>query len=112
MLLPNDITIKLECSLILNNPNQSQLCSLSLNVIVNVIVNREQKLMEKIELLFESKEQMISLVTRIVANLVLKRRKGETFDGLVEKLIINKNTISTHLPHLQSAHCIAYYTKL
>lgn len=74
-------------------------------------MNREQKLIEKLGVHIESKEQLAPLAARIVASLVLKGKKGETFEGLVEKLNASKSTISTHLTNLQAAHRITYYTK-
>ena len=59
----------------------------------------------------ESKEQMAPLAARIIASLVLKGKKGETFEGLVEQLCASKSTIFTHLTHLQASHRITYYTK-
>ena len=74
-------------------------------------MNREQKLIEKLGVHIESKEQLAPLAARIVASLVLKGRKGETFEGLVDKLNASKSTISSHLTNLQAAHRITYYTK-
>ena len=76
-----------------------------------LIVNREGKLIEKMGVHIESSEQMAPLAARIIASLVLKGKKGETFEGLVEQLHASKSTISTHLTHLQSSHRITYYTK-
>ena len=76
-----------------------------------LIVNREGKLIEKMGVHIESSEQMAPLAARIIASLVLKGKKGETFEGLVEQLQASKSTISTHLTHLQSSHRISYYTK-
>ena len=59
----------------------------------------------------ESKEQMAPLAARIIASLVLKGKKGETFEGLVEQLSASKSTIFTHLTNLQASHRITYYTK-
>lgn len=59
----------------------------------------------------ESKEQMAPLAARIIASLVLKGKKGETFEGLVEQLKASKSTIFTHLTNLQASHRITYYTK-
>lgn len=59
----------------------------------------------------ESREQIAPLAARIVARLVLKGKKGETFEGLVENLKASKSTISTHLTNLQASHRITYYTK-
>ena len=74
-------------------------------------MNREGKLIEKMGVHIESSEQMAPLAARIIASLVLKGKKGETFEGLVEQLQASKSTISTHLTHLQSSHRISYYTK-
>ena len=74
-------------------------------------MNREQKLIEKLGVHIESKEQIAPLAARIVASLVLNGKKGETFEGLVEKLNASKSTISSHLTNLQAAHRITYYTK-
>lgn len=59
----------------------------------------------------ESKEQIAPLAARIIASLVLKGKKGETFEGLVEELNASKSTISTHLTNLQASHRITYFTK-
>ena len=59
----------------------------------------------------ESKEQIAPLAARIIASLVLKGKKGETFEGLVEQLNASKSTIFTHLTNLQASHRITYYTK-
>ncbi len=59
----------------------------------------------------ESKEQLAPLAARILANLVLKGRKGETFENLVAELNASKSTIFTHLTNLQASHRITYYTK-
>jgi len=59
----------------------------------------------------ESKEQLAPLAARILATLVLKGRKGETFENLVSELNASKSTIFTHLTTLQASHRITYYTK-
>ena len=59
----------------------------------------------------ESKEQMAPLAARIIASLVLKGKKGETFEDLVVQLKASKSTISTHLTNLQASHRVTYYTK-
>lgn len=75
------------------------------------MVNRERKLIEKMGVQIESKEQLAPLAARIIASLVLKGKKGETFEGLVEQLSASKSTISTHLTNLQASHRVTYYTK-
>ena len=59
----------------------------------------------------EVKEQLAPLAARILANLVLKGNKGETFENLVSELNASKSTIFTHLTNLQASHRITYYTK-
>lgn len=59
----------------------------------------------------ESREQLAPLAARILANLVLKGKKGETFENLVCDLNASKSTIFTHLATLQASHRITYYTK-
>lgn len=74
-------------------------------------MNREEKLIEKLGVHIESREQLAPLAARIFASLVLKGRKGETFENLVEELNASKSTIFTHLTNLQASHRITYYTK-
>ncbi len=59
----------------------------------------------------EHKEQLAPLAARILANLVLKGKKGETFENLVCDLNASKSTIFTHLTTLQASNRITYYTK-
>lgn len=59
----------------------------------------------------ETREQLAPLAARILANLVLKGKKGETFENLVGDLNASKSTIFTHLTTLQASHRITYYTK-
>lgn len=59
----------------------------------------------------ESHEQLAPLAARIIANLALKGKKGETFENLVCDLKASKSTIFTHLTTLQASHRITYYTK-
>jgi len=59
----------------------------------------------------EHKEQLAPLAARILANLVLKGKKGETFENLVADLNASKSTIFTHLTTLQASNRITYYTK-
>lgn len=59
----------------------------------------------------ESRDQLAPLAARILASLVLKGKKGETFEKLVEELSASKSTIFTHLTNLQASHRITYYTK-
>lgn len=74
-------------------------------------MERREKLIEKMGVHIETKEQLAPLAARILANLVLKGRKGETFENLVSQLNASKSTIFTHLTNLQASHRITYYTK-
>lgn len=73
--------------------------------------NRKDNLIEKMGVHLENKEQLAPLAARILASLVLKGRKGETFESLVTELKASKSTIFTHLTTLQASHRITYYTK-
>lgn len=59
----------------------------------------------------EHKEQLAPLAARILAYLILKGKKGETFENLVNELCASKSTIFTHLTTLQASNRITYYTK-
>lgn len=70
-----------------------------------------KKLIEKIGVHIESKEQMAPLAARILATLILTGKQGTTFESLVCELGASKSTISTHLTTLQATNRITYYTK-
>lgn len=74
-------------------------------------VDKKEKLIEKLGVHFEHKEQLAPLAARIIATLVLKGKKGATFEQLVCNLKASKSTIFTHLTTLQAIHRITYYTK-
>lgn len=74
-------------------------------------MNKREKLIEKMGVHLEHKEQLAPLAGRIFANLVLKGKKGETFENLVKDLNASKSTIFTHLTTLQASNRITYYTK-
>jgi len=75
------------------------------------VKDRKENLIEKMGVHLESREQLAPLGARILATLVLKGRKGETFENLVTELKASKSTIFTHLTTLQASHRITYYTK-
>lgn len=75
------------------------------------MLTKRKKLIEKLGVHIESKEQNAPLAARILATLILTGKQGITFDGLVCELSASKSTISTHLTTLQAAHRITYYTK-
>lgn len=74
-------------------------------------MDKKRKLIEKMGVHLEHREQLAPLAARILANLVLKGKKGETFENLVGELSASKSTIFTHLTTLQASHRITYYTK-
>lgn len=74
-------------------------------------LNKKDKLIEKMGVHLEHKEQLAPLAARILASLILKGKKGETFENLVCELQASKSTIFTHLTTLQASHRITYYTK-
>jgi DNA-binding transcriptional regulator GbsR (MarR family) len=74
-------------------------------------VKKKERLIEKMGVHLETKEQLAPLAARILSYLVLKGRKGETFENLVADLNASKSTIFTHLTTLQASHRITYYTK-
>lgn len=74
-------------------------------------MKKKERLIEKMGVHLETKEQLAPLAARILSYLVLKGRKGETFENLVADLNASKSTIFTHLTTLQASHRITYYTK-
>lgn len=72
---------------------------------------KKENLIEKMGVHLEHKEQLAPLAARILAQLVLKGKKGETFEKLVGDLNASKSTIFTHLTTLQASSRITYYTK-
>lgn len=76
-------------------------------------VNKQKcKLIEKLGVHLESKDQLAPVAARVFAYIVLKGKAGTSFDELVENLCASKSTISTHLTHLQSLDKIKYFTKI
>lgn len=74
-------------------------------------MNTRKKLIEKIGVQIESKDQMAPVAARILATLILSGKQGVTFESLVCELNASKSTISKHLTTLQAADRITYYTK-
>lgn len=74
-------------------------------------MTKKEKLIEKLGVHIESKDQLAPLAARILATLVLSGKKGSTFESLVYELSASKSTISTHLTTLQAANRITYHTK-
>lgn len=74
-------------------------------------VDRKETLIEKLGVHIENKEQIAPLAARIISYLILKGKKGATFERLVCDLKASKSTIFTHLTTLQALQRISYYTK-
>ena len=74
-------------------------------------MTKKEKLIEKLGVHIESKEQLAPLAARIISTLILTGKKGVTFETLVSELSASKSTISTHLTTLQAANRITYHTK-
>lgn len=74
-------------------------------------MTKREKLIEKLGVHIESKDQLAPLAARILSTLILSGKKGATFESLVTELSASKSTISTHLTTLQAANRITYHTK-
>src|SRR5690606_4210409 len=70
-----------------------------------------EKIIEKLGVHIEHREQLAPLAARILSTLILTGKKGITFESLVCELGASKSTIFTHLTTLQAANRITYYTK-
>ncbi|HLV13622.1 MAG TPA: hypothetical protein VKY41_00450 [Xanthomarina sp.] len=75
------------------------------------LLKEKYKLVEKLGVHFESKENLAPVAARILAYIILTGKVGTTFEDLVSNLCASKSTISTHLTHLQSLDKITYFTK-
>ncbi|EAS18577.1 hypothetical protein BBFL7_00722 [Flavobacteria bacterium BBFL7] len=75
------------------------------------ICNEKMRLVEKLGVHLENREQLAPVAARILAYVILTGKKGTTFDEMVTILCASKSTISTHLNHLQDLNKIEYFTK-
>ncbi|MEH6406204.1 MAG: transcriptional regulator [Leeuwenhoekiella sp.] len=75
------------------------------------LTKQKQRLIERLGVHIERKDQFAPLAARIMSTLVLTGKKGCCFDTLVADLSASKSTVSTHLNNLQQGHRISYYTK-
>lgn len=73
--------------------------------------HKKEKLIERLGVHLECREQLAPLAARILATLIVTGKQGITFDGLVADLGASKSTISTHLNNLQHSDRITYFTK-
>jgi DNA-binding transcriptional regulator GbsR (MarR family) len=74
-------------------------------------VSKKEKLVERLGVHLENKEQIAPLAARILSKLILTGRRGITFEDLVCDLCASKSTISSHLTNLQATQRVTYFTK-
>lgn len=74
-------------------------------------MDRRQRLVEKLGVHMECKEQLAPLAARILSTLILAGKQGMSFEKLVSTLEASKSTIFTHLTNLQATKKVSYYTK-
>jgi DNA-binding transcriptional regulator GbsR (MarR family) len=75
------------------------------------ICKEKMKLVEKLGVHLENREQIAPVAARILSYIILTGKKGATFEDMVQILCASKSTISTHLNHLQDLNKIEYFTK-
>lgn len=75
------------------------------------ICDKKMKLVEKLGVHLESRENLAPVAARILSYIILTGKRGATFDEMVMVLCASKSTISTHLNHLQDLQKIEYFTK-
>ncbi|MDW7694809.1 hypothetical protein R9C00_08650 [Flammeovirgaceae bacterium SG7u.111] len=69
------------------------------------------RLIEKLGLVFENKENLPPLAARIKATIIMYEPNGLTFDDLIAIHKASKSTVSTSLNLLTNLNKITYYTK-
>lgn len=72
---------------------------------------KKERLIERLGVHLEYRDQLAPLAARIVATLILTGKQGITFGELVSNLGASKSTISTHLNNLQLTDRVTYFTK-
>lgn len=75
------------------------------------LITKKERLIERLGVYIECKDQLAPVAARIVSTLILTGKKGMTFDELVDSLSASKSTISTHLNNLQQVERVKYFTK-
>jgi len=75
------------------------------------LLQKKERLIERLGVHLECRDQLAPLAARIVATLILTGKQGVTFDELVVNLGASKSTISTHLNNLQHKDRVTYFTK-
>ena len=77
----------------------------------NQLLEEKQRLVEKLGVIIENKNQLAPVAGRIISYVILTGKSGTTFEDLVINLCASKSTISTHLNHLVDLKQIEYFTK-
>ncbi|WP_299100383.1 transcriptional regulator [uncultured Winogradskyella sp.] len=77
----------------------------------NNICKEKMRLVEKLGVHLENREQLAPVAARIMAYVILTGKNGTTFEELVTVLCASKSTISTHINHLQGLNKLEYFTK-
>ncbi len=77
----------------------------------NEICKEKQRLVEKLGVAIEQKDQLAPVAARILSYIILTGKAGTTFEDLVSHLCASKSTISTHLNHLSDLKKVFYFTK-
>lgn len=75
------------------------------------LINQKKELIEKLGVNLEKLHKMAPVAARIFATLILSKKKGVTFEELVEELNASKSSISTHLESLQTLNKVSYITR-
>lgn len=73
--------------------------------------SRKKELIEKLGVNLEKLNKMAPVAARIFATLILSKKRGITFEELVEELQASKSSISTHLESLQNLNKVSYITR-
>ncbi|WP_407557199.1 GbsR/MarR family transcriptional regulator [Winogradskyella sp. 4-2091] len=77
----------------------------------NNICKEKMRLVEKLGVHLENREQLAPVAARIMAYVILTGKNGTTFEEMVTVLCASKSTISTHINHLQGLNKLEYFTK-
>ncbi|MFO7720914.1 MAG: transcriptional regulator [Gillisia sp.] len=75
------------------------------------LITQKKELIEKIGVNLEKLEKLAPVAARIFATLILSKKRGVTFEALVEELNASKSSISTHLESLQNLKKVSYITR-
>lgn len=76
----------------------------------DTLIAQKKELIEKLGVNLEKLNKMAPMAARIFATLILSKKKGITFEELVEELQASKSSISTHLESLQNLKKVSYIT--